>query len=58
MNKIVFYGAVLIGLFLVVVYYKGTASDINAGGGALGNLVLFLQGRNTSGQTANYPGTN
>lgn len=55
MNKIVFYIAVLIGLFLVIVYYKGTTQVISTGGSALGNLVLFLQGRNKSGTVANYP---
>lgn len=55
MSKVVFYIAVLIGIFLVIVYYKGSTSVINSGGSAIGNLVLFLQGRNTQGTVANYP---
>lgn len=55
MKQAVFYMAVLIGIFLVIVYYKGSTSVISTSGSALGNLVLFLQGRNTQGQITNYP---
>lgn len=55
MSKVIFYIAVLIGLFLVIVYYKGTTSVVSSGGSAIGNLVLFLQGRNSKGTVANYP---
>jgi hypothetical protein len=55
MNKIVFYIAVLIGIFLMIVYYKGSTSVISSGGSAIGNLVLFLQGRNTKGTVSGYP---
>jgi hypothetical protein len=55
MSKVVFYIAVLIGIFLVIVYYRGSTAVIGTSGSALGNLVLFLQGRNTQGTVANYP---
>lgn len=55
MNKAIFYIAVLIGIFLVIVYYKGSTSVISTSGSAIGNLILFLQGRNTKGTVANYP---
>lgn len=55
MSKAIFYIAVLIGIFLVIVYYKGSSSVISTSGSALGNLVMFLQGRNSNGQITNYP---
>lgn len=55
MSKAIFYIAVLIGIFLVVVYYKGTSNVISTSGSAIGNLVMFLQGRTTKGTVANYP---
>jgi hypothetical protein len=55
MKNAIFYIAVLIGLFLVIVYFKGSTAVINSGGSAISNLVLFLQGRNSNGQITNYP---
>lgn len=55
MSKAVFYIAVLIGIFLIIVYYKGSTSVISTSGSALGNLVMFLQGRDTKGNLSNYP---
>jgi hypothetical protein len=55
MSKAIFYIAVLIGIFLIIVYYKGSTSVISTSGSAIGNLILFLQGRNTKGTVANYP---
>lgn len=55
MSKAIFYIAVLIGIFLVIVYYKGSTSVISTSGSALGNLVMFLQGRNSQGNITNYP---
>lgn len=55
MSKIVFYIAVLIGIFLMIVYYKGSTSVIGTSGSAIGNLILFLQGRDKNGTMANYP---
>lgn len=55
MNKIVFYIAVLIGIFLMIVYYKGSSNVISSSGSAIGNLVLFLQGRDKAGTVASYP---
>lgn len=55
MSKAIFYIAVLIGIFLVIVYYKGSTAVIGTSGSALGNLVMFLQGRNSNGQITNYP---
>lgn len=55
MGKAIYYIAILIGLFLVVVYYKGFSSDVGATGGAVSKLVLFLQGRDTNGNITNYP---
>lgn len=55
MSKAIYYIAVLIGIFLIVVYYKGSTSVISTSGSAIGNLVMFLQGRNSSGQISNYP---
>lgn len=55
MSKIAFYIAALIALFLVIVYYRGTTSVISTSGSAIGNMILFLQGRDKGGHTANYP---
>jgi hypothetical protein len=55
MQRAIFYAAVLIGLFLVIVYYRGSTSVINAGGSAIGKLILFLQGRDANGHITNYP---
>lgn len=55
MQKTIFYIAVLIGIFLVIVYYRGSTSVISSSGSAIGNLVLFLQGRNTKGTISGYP---
>jgi hypothetical protein len=55
MNRVIFYAAVLIGLFLVIVYYRGSTAVINSGGSALGRLILFLQGRDANGRITNYP---
>lgn len=44
--KIVKYGAVLIGAYLVVNYADGAATDAKAGGNALSSIVKSLQGRN------------
>lgn len=55
MSKVIFYAAALIGVFLILVYYKGATSDVNAGAHGLGRLILFLQGRNSTGQLSNYP---
>lgn len=55
MGKIAWYIFVLILVFLLVVYYKGVTSDVNAGGSVLETIILFLQGRNSQGQVANYP---
>lgn len=55
MSKAIYYIAVLIGIFLIIVYYKGSTSVIGTSGSAIGNLIMFLQGRNSSGQISNYP---
>lgn len=55
MSKIAFYIAALIALFLVVVYYKGSTKVISTSGSAIGDMILFLQGRDTKGNVANYP---
>lgn len=55
MSKIIFYIAVLIGIFLMIVYYKGSTAVIGTSGSAIGNLIMFLQGRNGQGQISNYP---
>lgn len=44
--KIVKYGAVLIGAYLVVNYASGAEGDAKAGGNALSSIVKSLQGRN------------
>ncbi len=36
---------VLIGAYIVVVHYKGTATDVRAGGTASKNVIKTLQGR-------------
>lgn len=55
MSKYIYWIAVLIGLFLVLVYYKGFSSDVGATGGAVSKLVLFLQGRSSTGNITQYP---
>jgi hypothetical protein len=55
MKNIIFYIAVLIGIFLVIVYWKGSTAVIGTSGSAIGNLILFLQGRGKDGQITNYP---
>ena len=44
-------------VFILVVYYKGTSSVASAGGSAAGGLISRLQGFNSKGQQAQYPGT-
>lgn len=56
MGKSVWYIFVLILVFLLVVYYKGVTSDVSTSGGVLEKIILFLQGRNSSGTVAAYPG--
>lgn len=55
MSKIVFYIAVLVGIFLIIVYYRGSSAVIGQSGSAIGNLIMFLQGRNANGQITQYP---
>lgn len=56
MSRAIYYIAVLIGIFLVVVYYKGTTSVIGSTGSAIGNLIAFLQGRSPGqANVSNYP---
>lgn len=56
MKQLGYYVFILIALFLVLAYYKGFTSDVNAGGGVVYNILLGLQGRNKStGAIANYP---
>lgn len=56
MSKVITYGAILIGLFLVVVYYRGASSDAQAGASGIGSIISLLQGRGTNGgSVANYP---
>lgn len=44
-RKIILYGAGLIALYLVVVNYKGTSSDLTSAGKGSVNLVKAFQGR-------------
>ncbi len=55
MGKIIFYMFVLILVYLLIVYYKGTSSVAGTIGGQLQNIVLYLQGRNSAGKVADYP---
>lgn len=55
MQKAIFFGACLIGLFLVVVYYKGASNVLGTGGGILDKTILYLQGRGSNGNITNYP---
>jgi hypothetical protein len=52
--KVIFWIAVLIGLYLLVSYYKGTQAIMSTGGSFITKMVLFLQGRNEAGSNAGY----
>lgn len=56
MRFYVWLGAILIGIFLVLIYYKGAASLGQIISTAVQNIIALLQGRNpkTFAQTA-YP---
>ncbi|WP_157067204.1 hypothetical protein [Alicyclobacillus shizuokensis] len=56
MKQVFWYMFVLILVLILVAYYKGTTSDISTGGSALQKLILTLQGRNSKGNFASYPG--
>lgn len=43
--KAVKYGAVLIGLYLAVVYFDGTSSDTKAASSGLSSVIAAFQGR-------------
>lgn len=45
MRKVIFWGAVLIGGYLVLINYTGATSDVNAAGTQSVNLVKAFQGR-------------
>ena len=45
MKRVVFYGAVLIGLYLAVNYATGASSVLKSGGSAGSAIVQSLQGR-------------
>jgi hypothetical protein len=45
MRKALFYGAALIGGYLVLVNFKGFTSDITSAGAGSVNLVKAFQGR-------------
>jgi len=52
---VIYYGAILIALLIVVAYYRGSTSVLGTFGSFLDNTVLFLQGRNKQGTFAAYP---
>jgi len=45
MRKFIFYSAVLIGGYLVLVNYRGAVADATAAGSGSVNLVKAFQGR-------------
>lgn len=55
MSKAMWYIFILILIFLIVAYYKGFSSDVSNTGSALSKIILYLQGRNSSGTITNYP---
>lgn len=55
MKNWMWYVFLLILVFLVVVYYKGSSSVAGTGGTILDRTILYLQGRNSSGNVAAYP---
>lgn len=54
-GSIVWYIFILIAIFLVVIYYKGSTAVGGTFLQGLQNETLFLQGRNAQGQITNYP---
>ena len=55
MNKVLTYMFFLILALILVAYYKGTSNVLGTFGSQVRSLVLYLQGRNNSGNFANYP---
>ena len=49
-----FYIFLLMLVIILVTYYLGTVSDVNAFGTQFGNLANILTGRTTSGQVSGY----
>jgi len=44
MNKVLKYGAVLIGVYLGVYYYTGAGKLLSGGSSAAGNIITDFQG--------------
>lgn len=55
MSKTIWYIFILILVFLLVVYYKGAQQVIYQISSFINNLVLMLQGRDSTGKVASYP---
>lgn len=53
--KIVFWIAILIGIYLLIAYYRGTSSVLTVFGQFVDQTILFLQGRKSDGTVSNYP---
>lgn len=55
MNKFMFYAFILILVYILIVYYKGTGSTVSYMGQFIDRTILFLQGRDQAGNQAGYP---
>lgn len=54
-GKAIGYGAGLIGLYLAVVYFKGTSSVLKSSGQAGSGIISALQGRSGRNPAVAYP---
>ena len=57
MSKTIGWIALIIVLFLILVYNSGAVADTKAGGNFLIGFVRQLMGIGANGQVANYPAT-
>lgn len=55
MMKVGFWIFLLILVYLLISYYKGTTGLINVFGSFFDQTVLFLQGRKADGTVGSYP---
>lgn len=53
--KIIYWIFILIFVYLLVAYYRGSASVLSVFGDFVDKTILFLQGRDSTGKQTDYP---
>lgn len=52
--KVIYWMFILIVIYLLVSYYKGTVDILKVGSDFVTKTILFLQGRDSSGKPSGY----